>query len=186
MKFVWHVRLFHKLWSVKKFIPPQFSQRWSWHINTYWLAGWLKEKQERARANTGFSVCTATPSLHSSFQHGTSLHLTMATAVYVCACVCVWGESHDFSATSLRDSRHVQMVLVLALNEVPDTESSDLIGHSDFRVAVGEKPPSQVLGWVRQFVQDVPSQWGSVKKRDLSFFLLPNIWSYYQQPVSLV
>lgn len=37
------------------------------------------------------------------------------------------------------------MVLVLALNEVPDTESSDLIGHSDFRVAVGEKLPSQVL-----------------------------------------
>ncbi len=71
------------------FIPPQFSQRWSWHINTYRLAGWLIEKQERVRANTGFSVSTATPSLHSSFQHGTSLHLTMATAVCVCACVCV-------------------------------------------------------------------------------------------------
>lgn len=33
------------------------------------------------------------------------------------------------------------MVFVLALNEVPDTESSDLIGHGDFRVAVGERPP---------------------------------------------
>ena len=38
------------------------------------------------------------------------------------------------------------MVLALALNEVPDTESSDLIGHADFRVAVGEKPSSQVFG----------------------------------------
>lgn len=46
------------------------------------------------------------------------------------------------------------MVLVLALNEVPDTESSDLIGHSDFRVAVGEKrPSSQVFGGVWQSVQ---------------------------------
>lgn len=47
---------------------------------------------------------------------------------------------------SLRDSRHVQMVFVLALNEVADTESSDLTGHSDFRVAVGERPSSQVFG----------------------------------------
>lgn len=45
-----------------------------------------------------------------------------------------------------RDSRHVQMVFVLGLNEVPDTESSDLIGPGDFRVAVGEKPSSQVFG----------------------------------------
>lgn len=37
------------------------------------------------------------------------------------------------------------MVFVLALNEVPDIESSDLIGHSELRVAVGEKPPGQVF-----------------------------------------
>ena len=42
------------------------------------------------------------------------------------------------------------MVLVLALNEVPDAESSDLIGHADFRVAVGEKPSSQV-GYLVEF-----------------------------------
>lgn len=38
------------------------------------------------------------------------------------------------------------MVFVLTLNEVPDTESSDLIGPGDFRVAVGEKQRSQVFG----------------------------------------
>ena len=38
------------------------------------------------------------------------------------------------------------LTLALALNEVPDTESSDLIGHADFRVAVGEQPSSQVFG----------------------------------------
>lgn len=54
--------------------------------------------------------------------------------------MCVWGESHGSSATaSLRDSKHVQMVFVLVLNEVPDTESRDLIGHVDLRVLVGEK-----------------------------------------------
>lgn len=36
------------------------------------------------------------------------------------------------------------MVFVLVLNEVPDTGSGDLIGHGHLRVAVGEKPSSQV------------------------------------------
>lgn len=60
--------------------------------------------------------------------------------------MCVWGESHGSSATaSLRDSRHVQMVFVLVPNEVPDTESRDLIGHIDLRVLVGEKLSSPAM-----------------------------------------
>lgn len=38
------------------------------------------------------------------------------------------------------------MVSALALNEVPDSESSDLIGRSDFRVTVGDVPSRQVFG----------------------------------------
>lgn len=45
------------------------------------------------------------------------------------------------------------MVFVLTLNAVPDTESSDLIGPGDFRVAVGEKQSSQAFGGVWPFVQ---------------------------------
>lgn len=62
-------------------------------------------------------------------------------------CVCVYVcESHGSSATaSLRDSRHVQMVFVLVPNEVPDTESRDLIGHIDLRVLVGEKLSSPAM-----------------------------------------
>lgn len=47
--------------------------------------------------------------------------------------------------TRFRDSRHVQMFFVLAVNEAPDTESSDLIGHRVSMVAVGETTSSQVL-----------------------------------------
>lgn len=46
-------------------------------------------------------------------------------------CVCARSESHAFPATSLRDSRHVQMVLALAVNEIPD--------HFSFRMAVAHE-----------------------------------------------
>lgn len=85
-------------------------------LDLRWSFFWqLIENQDRQSTNTEFSVFTATLSLRSSSQHGTSLRLTMATT----RCMCVWGESRGASASvNLSDSKHVQVFFfVQALNE---------------------------------------------------------------------
>lgn len=87
---------------------------------TDWLADWRKNKREPERTLDSLFALQlphSTPPFNMA-----PLYISPWQLQCMCVRVCVWGESHDFSATSLRDSRHVQMVLVLALNEVPDTE----------------------------------------------------------------
>ena len=137
----WSMSISFTNWEAFELIPARFFPEMELAYNTCWLADWLKNKREKAQTLDSMSPLQPPAPLLPFNMAPLYISPWQLQCVCLCVCVCVWGRSHGSSATtSLRDSRHVQMVLVLALNEVPDTESRDLIGQSEFRVAVGEKP----------------------------------------------